>query len=596
MANRIQESSRPEIIRIVAVYAIFGGLWIYLSDTFLGLAISDPAVISRLSLYKGLVFIALTATLLYFLIARYINRISVHLTERKKAEEAIIKSNDKFMRLADNISGHIAYVNANTLQYEFVNAMFVKSFGIPRERIIGSHIKDVIGEANYQFALKYINEVRSGKAISYENTFDLATGKRWIQVNYAPVINTNGCVESIAVLSNDITERRQAEEEKAKLENQLSQAQKMESIGTLAGGIAHDFNNLLQGVFGYISLAKMKAKNPGKCTAALEEAEKALHQSVNLTNQLLTFSKGGKPVKRLIELQSIIEKYAKFTLSGSRSDLRLNIPDCLWHAEVDEGQIGQVIQNIVLNADQAMPVGGSITITASNVTMGDVSLPRGLAQGDYVVISVQDTGIGIPDQYLSKIFDPYFTTKEKGSGLGLATSYSIVRNHGGMIDIRTKSGVGTTLLIYLPAIVGQVRTASEEKQREISPSRKAKILVMDDDEVIRNLSCELLGALGHTVDVAIDGKEALNKYKSAISSGIPFDIVILDLTIKGGMGGVETLQQLLKMNPQIKAVVSSGYSDDAVIANYLSQGFKASLKKPYNVDTLNDVLSTMLKR
>ena len=263
-----------------------------------------------------------------------------------------------------------------------------------------------------------------------------------------PIKDASGHVTSVIETINNITERHLLEEERLK-------TQKLESIGTLAGGIAHDFNNLLQGIFGYISMAKMTIDQKEKSLAMLEQAEKALHQSVNLTTQLLTFSKGGKPVKKLIDLRPVIENSAKFTLSGSRSDFRLNIPEDLWQAEADEGQIGQVIQNIVLNADQAMPVGGTVMVTAANMAEGDASLPPGLATGDYVVIAIQDTGIGIPEQYLSKIFDPYFTTKEKGSGLGLATSYSIVRNHGGMIDVRTKSGEGSTFTIYLPAIAGR---------------------------------------------------------------------------------------------------------------------------------------------
>ena len=195
---------------------------------------------------------------------------------------------------------------------------------------------------------------------------------------------------------------------------------------------------------------------------------------MNLTTQLLTFSKGGKPVKKLIDLRPVIENSAKFTMSGSRSDLRMNIPEDLWQAEADEGQLGQVIQNIVLNADQSMPVGGTVTVTAANVAEGDASLPPGLAKGDYVMIAIQDTGVGIPEQYLGKIFDPYFTTKEKGSGLGLATSYSIVRNHGGMIDVRTKSGEGTTFMIYLPAITGHVRTETSGKAARAFPLEESK--------------------------------------------------------------------------------------------------------------------------
>jgi len=385
----------------------------------------------------------------------------------------------------------------------------------------------------------------------------------------------------------DITEQK-------RLEEQSLRAQKLESIGTLAGGIAHDFNNLLQGIFGYISMAKISSGQPEKSRAMLEQAEKALHQSVNLTSQLLTFSKGGKPMKKLIDLRPVIENAANFTLSGSRCDFRLDIPENMWRVEADEGQLGQVIQNIVLNADQAMPVGGTVIVTAANVAEAEASLPPGLAKGQYVMIAIQDTGIGIPERFLGNIFDPYFTTKEKGSGLGLATSYSIVSNHGGVIDVRTKSGQGSTFLIYLPARAGQTSGDATFEPEKRSLTRTARILVMDDEEIIRNLSSELLRVLGHEVEVSKHGQEALEMYQSAVAGGKPFDIVILDLTVRGGMGGSETMQNLLAIDPAVRAIASSGYSEDTRTVNYQKQGFKAFLKKPYHIDTLSEVLNKML--
>jgi len=237
---------------------------------------------------------------------------------------------------------------------------------------------------------------------------------------------------------------------------------------------------------------------------------------------------------------------------------------------------------------------GSVTVTVTNVAEDDAALPPVLARGNYVAISIQDTGAGIPEQYIEKIFDPYFTTKEKGSGLGLATSYSIVRNHGGMIDVRTKPGEGSTFVIYLPAISGKVGTASAAKPAVPSSQRAARVLVMDDEEIIRSLSKELLGALGHTAEVAKHGQEALEKYQEAMAAGRPFDVVILDLTIRGGTGGVETIQKLRELDPAVKAIVSSGYSDDAASAKYLSYGFKAYLKKPYDITELQDILISLM--
>ncbi len=336
----------------------------------------------------------------------------------------------------------------------------------------------------------------------------------------------------------------------------------------------------------------MTVSNREKSLAALEQAEQALHLSVKLTNQLLTFSKGGKPIKKPVDLRPVIDTAAKFALSGSRSVNRIVIEEGLRQVEADEGQIGQVIQNIVLNADQAMPEGGQVEITARNVKAPDKNLPQGLEKGGYVEIAVRDGGIGIPEPYIAKIFDPYFTTKERGSGLGLATSYSIIKNHGGLIDVKSEVGKGTTFSLYLP----QALTAEKATQIEPEPSRRTmgKILVMDDDPVIRDVAGELIKALGHEVDVAAHGDEAVEKYTSAKQSGRPFNVVILDLTIRGGIGGAETVRRIKEIDSGVKAVVSSGYSDDAITSNYRDHKFDAFLKKPYNVDSLRDVLGQLL--
>ena len=509
------------------------------------------------------------------------------ITERRRAENTLRRSVEKYRDLFDNANDAIFIVGSD-LRYIDANRKAQDLLGYTREELLNMKITDFVPSDQAQRSMAEFNKLNEHG--SYDNFIGKVRTKAgdWVdvEVSSSAIIEDGKIIGSRDIL-RDITDRK-------KMEAELLRTQKLESIGTLAGGIAHDFNNLLQGVFGYISLAKMTITDRGKSIASLERAEKALQQTVNLTNQLLTFSKGGKPDKKLIDLQPVIENSANFMLSGSRSNLHLHIPKELWPVEADEGQIGQVIQNIVLNADQSMPVGGTVRITAANMAKGDASLPAELAKDDHVVITIQDTGIGIPEQYLIKIFDPYFTTKEKGSGLGLATSYSIIKNHGGMIDVRTKSGAGSTFMVYLPAMAGQIRTDPSEKQQVVSLSKRAKILVMDDEKVIRNLSRDLLNLLGHEVEVAQHGREALEKYQNAMSEGKPFDLVILDLTIKGGMGGMETLHQLLTIDPQVKAIVSSGYSDDSATANYLAQGFRASLQKPYGVEALREVLNRML--
>lgn len=516
------------------------------------------------------------------------------ITERKAAEEKIQQSEQFIRSILDTVDEGFIVIDKD-YRILTANKAYCSQVSLPSDQVIGRHchgISHKSGRPCYE----------TGEECAVQKVF--ATGEPhtalhrhqdgdghmlFVETKGFPIHDAAGNVVSVIETINNITEKHLLEEERLK-------TQKLESIGTLAGGIAHDFNNLLQGIFGYISMAKMTINEKEKSLAMLEQAEKALHQSVNLTTQLLTFSKGGKPVKKLVDLRPLIEGSAKFTLSGSRSDIRMNIPEDLWLVDADGGQLGQVIQNIVLNADQAVPVGGTVVVSAANIADADALLPPGLARGDYVVIMIRDTGVGIPEQYLSRIFDPYFTTKEKGSGLGLATSYSIIRNHGGMIDVTTKSGEGTAFAIYLPASVGKVRTETAARTKETTRSRAAKILVMDDEELIRNLSGVLLRELGHDVEVAPHGQETLEKYQAALAAGQPFDLVILDLTIRGGMGGAETLRKLLEIDTGVKAIVSSGYSDDAIIAEYLSNGFKGYLKKPYNVDELRDALSILMAR
>ena len=392
------------------------------------------------------------------------------------------------------------------------------------------------------------------------------------------------CLQAIV---RDIGERKRLEQERLK-------SQKLEAIGTLAGGIAHDFNNLLQGVFGYISLARLKRDDKERSLAALEEAEKALHRSVKLTNQLLTFSKGGRPVKKPIDLLPVIENAARFALSGSRTDYRITAADGLSLAEADDGQIGQVIQNIVLNGDQAMPEGGRVEIAVSNVQAPDPGLPQGLEKGNYIEIAIKDSGIGIPEEYLGRIFDPYFTTKEKGSGLGLATSYSIIKNHNGLIDVASGVAKGTVFRIYLPAIQKGQKNESTQEAETAAPGRVARVLLMDDERVILDIGRALLEELGHRVECAVHGEEAIEKYRTAKRSGKPFDIVILDLTIRGGMGGAETVRILREIDPGVKVIVSSGYSEDGAVSTCQQIGFNAFLNKPYDARNLQDVLNKVL--
>jgi PAS domain S-box-containing protein len=392
--------------------------------------------------------------------------------------------------------------------------------------------------------------------------------------------------------SQDITEQKWTAMQLEINEEQIRRVQKLEAVGTLAGGIAHDFNNLLQGVFGYISMARMNIDQRQKSLDMLEQAEKALHMSVNLTSQLLTFSKGGKPLKKKISPRPVIENAVKFALSGSKIDHKFE-SEALWSVKADEGQIGQVIQNIVLNAEQAMPMGGTLTITANNLLVAKKGIHPFLSEGNYIVIIFKDNGIGIPEEYLPRIFDPYFTTKDKGSGLGLAISHSIIKNHGGMIEVMSEMGKGSTFSVWLPALEA-VEDKAEPLPALESAVRKGRILLMDDDELIRVITGEMIRSLGHEVEFAVNGEEAIAKYQESVLQGRRFDLVILDLTIRGGMGGEKAIEYLLKCDPAIKSVLSSGYADSSAIPDFGALGFKACLSKPYTINMLNDTLNSLL--
>jgi|GEM_PF-331179 len=514
------------------------------------------------------------------------------ITERKQDEEKIRQSEQFIRGILDTVDEGFIVVDKD-YRILVANKAYCNQVGSNVEKIIGLPCYEVSHKINRpcheegEECATY-KAIETGKPHSALHHHKNADGNiLYIETKAFPIKNASGAVTSVIETINNITEKHLLEEERLK-------TQKLESIGTLAGGIAHDFNNLLQGVFGYISLAKMTMSNQEKCKAALDQAEKALHQSVNLTTQLLTFSRGGKPVRKRVNLLPVIENAARFALSGSRSESHVTADDNLWQVDVDEGQIGQVIQNIILNADQAMPVGGRVEIRMRNIQSSGKDFPQALKGEKYIEISIEDKGIGIPADYLSRIFDPYFTTKEKGSGLGLATSYSIIRNHSGLIDVKSEMGKGTLFTIYLPATAASQQEEQTKQFLLSKTERTGKVLIVDDEQVIRDVAGELISALGHEVEFAKHGEEAIEKYQAALKEQRPFEVVILDLTIRGGMGGLETLQQLLKMDPNVRAVVSSGYSDDAATANYEKQGFKSFLKKPYNVDDLRKVLDNML--
>ncbi len=323
----------------------------------------------------------------------------------------------------------------------------------------------------------------------------------------------------------------------------------------------------------------------------LADAEKASLRGKGLTQQLLTFAKGGEPIKRAVSIATLLKDTIDFALSGSNVRCEHDLPEDLWHVEADEGQIGQVIQNVILNADQAMPGGGVIQVRAENVTIPEHD-PLPLEPGNHVKISIMDQGIGIPEEHLKKVFDPFFTTKQKGSGLGLSTSFSIVRRHNGALQVESRLGGGTKIHVYLPAL--PEGRAKRGATRDASYRGEERVLLIDDDETLRRSIGKALDRLGYHVEHACEGAEGIAAYQKARTSGRPIDVVVMDLTIPGGMGGKEAAQELLRIDPDAKLIVSSGYSTDPVMSNFRAHGFRAVISKPYRIEDLGETLRQVL--
>lgn len=409
--------------------------------------------------------------------------------------------------------------------------------------------------------------------------------ERAIELRAAPVRARDGDTIGSVIAFRDVTELMRVEEERLR-------SSKLESVGVLAGGIAHDFNNILTAVIGNIELARLDLGDDSEPAARLNEAEAACVRARALTHQLLTFSKGGAPIKRPVRLRPLVEDSVRFALRGSNVSAVFTLPDDLWPIEADEGQLGQVLNNLVINAKQAMPAGGIVRIAAANLLRyRPVHGPAG--ERDWVRITIEDRGVGIPPANLSKIFDPYFTTKETGSGLGLAAAHSIVKSHGGYIDVASTVGVGTTVNLYVrrtSAVVEEPVVADLIVRRG-----RGRILLLDDDEMVREVTGEMLESLGYQADLVSSETEAVDRFRSARAAGTPHDAVILDLTIPGGPGGQAVLTRLLKIDPHVRAIVSSGYARDPVLANFRDYGFAAVVTKPFTARELGAALATVLQ-
>jgi len=401
----------------------------------------------------------------------------------------------------------------------------------------------------------------------------------------APIHSAASKVMGAVLVFRDVTEHERLEEE-------LVRATRLESVGVLAGGIAHDFNNILTAVMGNIALGMLDVPADSPTGVSLKAAEKAALRARDLTQQLLTFAKGGEPVRTAVQLETIIREMITFSLHGSPVKAMYEFSPNLWPADADKGQIGRVVQNLAINSVQAMPTGGMLRVKAMNDRVRGLTRP-GLAPGDYILLTMADTGEGISPENIARIFDPYFTTKKTGSGLGLAAVYSIIKKHRGHIEVESRLGQGTTFRLWLPAL--HEKTDQAVTRPPLTSSvMTGRVLFMDDDEIIRAMATKLLHRFGLDVVCAGDGAEMVERYRSALAENRPFSLVVMDLTVPGGMGGLPALAKLKEINPHVKAIVSSGYSSDPVLANFREHGFCAVISKPYDIHEFSRVLRAAL--
>ncbi|MCP3890716.1 MAG: response regulator [Desulfobulbaceae bacterium] len=415
-----------------------------------------------------------------------------------------------------------------------------------------------------------------------------SNGVRWLKTRIYPIKDSNGDVKHLVISHEDVTARKLAEEDSLKL-------QKLESIGTLAGGIAHDFNNILMGLFGNLTIARLELGENHPAKEHLDDAQRSMSRASRLTKQLLIFAKGGKPVREGVSLGNLVEDVIRFDLSGSNIKPVFDCADDLWVADVDKGQVQEVFSNLTSNAVQAMAGGGHLFITLSNHTVNSGEVAE-LRRGDYVKIIVKDEGEGIASEDIGQIFDPYFSTKKFGRGLGLATTFSIISKHGGAITAISMVGVGTTFTLYFPVEKSQLTGVGLDENLVESESggRTLRALIMDDDKMVCKVATRFLQKEGFEVETAEEGVEAIAKYKQAKERGKTFDIVLMDLTIPGGMGGKEAVTQVLELDPDARVIVSSGYGEDPVMANYSDYGFKGIVPKPYSRKRLSQVVRSVL--
>ncbi len=508
------------------------------------------------------------------------------ITERKRSEDELFRQNNLISTIIESASEAI-FAKDTAGVYISINKAGARMLGLSVADVVGRTDAEILPTEIADQFRKSDQQIVSEGVSSEREEIGLLDGRlRTFLSHKTPWLDNSGKIIGIIGVSNDITDRKVHEKEQLKME-------KLESLGVLAGGIAHDFNNILTGILGNISFAQMFLDTTHKSYKPLSEAEKASLRAGELAHQLLTFAKGGEPVKKVVSIQHIASEAVSFVLHGSNVKGIVNIPDSIHAINADEGQMSQVFHNIIINAAQAMPGGGNLDITAKNKIL-PVNNAMNLPAGNYVSLSFTDQGCGIPESDLINVFDPYFTTKPAGNGLGLASVHSIISKHGGHIGVTSVAGVGTTFTIHLPSIGATYAAHRIESVKQANDNHQGgSILVMDDEEMILSLINGMLEHLGYKVTKCLNGSDAIEKYKAAKDSETPFSVVIMDLTIPGGMGGKEAAGHILEIDPQACLIVSSGYSNDPIISDYKSYGFSGAVAKPYTVNELGKLLGSL---
>lgn len=507
------------------------------------------------------------------------------------ASEELKREKDKLSVTLSAITEAVITTNLSG-RIEFLNESACRLTGYSEQEALGAHFDDIIILAmadDYRRGFQYIEEaIITRQPIRYNRHMILPLkfgDVRLCMLTVSPLLDRDGRPYGATCVIIDDTVRVRINEE-------LIKSNRIESLGIFAGGIAHDFNNLLTTILGNISLARQKYSGDSGITNLMDTIEGASATIKHLSQQLLTFAKGGEPIKKIVSMKRLVKESVAMAMSGSDIAYTVTMDDQVFNCEADDGQIRQVLNNIIINAQQAILADGVITVRLKNRIIS-INEAHTLDPGNYVEISVTDNGGGIPEEIIQNIYDPYFTTKEKGHGLGLAVTYSIINRHNGAIECISRKGLGTTFIILLPASDGIPENDSAELLNFSAEGKSA--LVMDDDAAIRSVLKMMLEKIGYTVDTAEKGEDALVKYRETLDAGEPYTLVIMDLTIPGGMGGKDTMKKLQELDPNAAVIVSSGYSNDPVMANFREYGFSAVLTKPYVFEDLKQTLSVMKK-